>query len=60
MIHLLLVTLILQLANSSAAEVELSSQKSGFPHKLWVFWDRDISQASIFTQLCVNNLRHYT
>ena len=31
-----------------------------FPHKLWIYWhDPDISSAPLFTQLCINNIKHY-
>lgn len=31
-----------------------------FPHKLWLYWnDKDLSRAPVFTQLCVNNIRHF-
>jgi mannosyltransferase OCH1-like enzyme len=37
----------------------LRQQPRIFPNKLWVFWNSDINKAPIFTQLCVNNIRHY-
>lgn len=39
---------------------EKKNETSIFPHKLWIYWDNNIDEAPIFTQLCINNIRYYT
>ena len=39
---------------------EKAKAANRFPHKLWLYWnDKDLSHAPIFTQLCVNNIKHF-
>ena len=50
--------LVLILVISSLCKQANTSNR--FPHKMWIYWnDPNLTNAPLFTQLCINNIRHY-
>jgi mannosyltransferase OCH1-like enzyme len=54
---MILLILCLLAANLSTVA---SEPGPGFPKILWTYWNSDLSSAPITTQICINNMIHYT
>ena len=37
----------------------VAEENSNFPKILWTHWNADWENLSLFTQLCINNMKHY-
>jgi hypothetical protein len=58
----LLFLCLLAVSICTAASIPARNSRAGpnFPRILWTFWDSDLATAPIMTQICINNMIHYT